>query len=135
MTPASDLRRRWVATLEKHAPWLLAVYLLVLFSATHYPQDLLAAAPVNGTDKILHVLSYAVAAALVTMRVRGLSSGVTIVVATLITIAIGLFDEVTQPIFNRMYDPLDLAADLVGAVVGSWAWLSIRRAAAEAQQA
>lgn len=39
-------------------------------------------------------------------------------VLVMIGIAFGLFDETTQPLFSRVFDPLDLAADSLGAIVG-----------------
>ncbi len=39
-------------------------------------------------------------------------------VLVMIGIVFAIFDESTQPLFRRVFDPLDLAADSLGAVLG-----------------
>lgn len=46
-------------------------------------------------------------------------------VLVLIGTVFGLFDESTQPLFRRVFDPLDLAADSLGAFLGGVTMLII----------
>jgi VanZ family protein len=97
-------------------------YTVVLVFATHYPKprELLGAnAP---SDKTLHVLAYAVLAALVglTLAAAGRWTGGAITRAAIGMAIFGGLDELTQPLpwFRRAADPLDWVFDLGGIALG-----------------
>lgn len=100
-------RRCWSAA--------LAGYWALLFTATHIPAtEFVAHAMELNADKVVHFVAYAVLAALLlqTLRAHGVrwASGLTLLIA----IAYGAIDELTQPLVNRVCDPLDFAANVVG---------------------
>ncbi|TWT65917.1 VanZ like family protein [Posidoniimonas polymericola] len=128
MPPRSTLRNTLHA-IDRRSQWLLPVYLVVLVFATHYPADVLPSESIIGIDKVVHVLAYGVLGLLIAMRLPQSSAIKTVLLTTAIAFGIGLLDEITQPYFNRMCDPLDLLADLVGAAIGSAVWLNIRSGA------
>lgn len=128
--PARSFLETVLGSVERRSRWLLPVYLVVLFSATHYPADVLPTEIVIGIDKVVHVLAYGVLGLLIAMWLPRASAGRTALLTTAIVFGIGLLDEVTQPYFNRMCDPYDLLADLVGAAAASLSWVWLRGAAA-----
>lgn len=89
-------------------------------------------------DKIYHVAAYGVLGFLIAV-LRAIRTGGTPPVhgRTLTLLAVlAVADEVTQPWFNRVCDPLDAVFDVVGALAGGVAgWLAVvlvRRLAARA---
>ena len=97
-------------------------YAALLAFATHYPrpQDLLGRIPTS--DKVLHLCSYAVLAALVTatLAAAGRRTLRTLLVVAVALAAFGVVDEITQPLpwFRRAAEPLDWLADLAGIALG-----------------
>lgn len=108
-------------------PWLgrgLAVYWGVLFIATHIP--LAREISVPGGDKTIHFVSYGLLAMwlcsvwLIKAPAPTILSGITTgAVAWIITALYGAFDELTQPLVNRVCDLGDWYADIIGAAFGS----------------
>ncbi len=73
-------------------------------------------------DKLLHAGAYAVLGALVAaaLRARGTGAGRAVVLAVLVAAAYGATDEWHQAhVPGRDADPLDWAADAVGAIAGA----------------
>lgn len=95
-------------------------------------------------DKVYHVVEYGVLGALAfpafewTLRKRGVRTGVIVAITVLFCIVFGVTDELHQR-FVRMRQPsvYDLAADLVGSVVGiglayskrmlNWRWVGEKK--------
>ncbi|WP_146572119.1 VanZ family protein [Botrimarina hoheduenensis] len=110
-------------------PWrwgiALGLYWALLFTATHIPTPVMAQGvlQLNG-DKLIHAGAYFVLATLALGLIRslgwqtigGLPARVVVVVAI---IAYGVFDEITQPLVNRICDPLDGLADTVGVITAA----------------
>ena len=92
--------------------------ILVLLIGTHIPRLHLGPEE-DGPDKLLHFAAFAIIAALVRVATPGRS----VLVAGLFSVALALFDEVSQEIpgLNRSFDPFDLVADFGGIVV-ALAW-------------
>lgn len=108
---------------------LLAMYWLVLVTATHWP----AAEPMvalSWGDKIVHFVAYAVLAWMIAWtsdgRLRWMAG---LALAWLLATACGGLDELTQPPFNRTADPYDWLADALGAATGVavYAWSGVGR--------
>ncbi len=98
---------------------VLVVYWLTLITATHIPRvpEPLGFRP---SDKVVHLLAYAVLGALVGMAwslrwVLGWRAALGLWVLLAVH---GALDEVTQPIFGRHADTLDWYADMLGAALG-----------------
>ena len=99
--------------------WLTAAFvgLTLLLTLTHWPQEKM---PFDtnrfGLDKIAHMAIYA---GLAGLFFKAVAPGRTFlawlgIIAGLVLVT--LLDEITQPWFNRQFDLLDLAADVVGIV-------------------
>ncbi|MFG0306890.1 MAG: hypothetical protein ACF8Q5_11825 [Phycisphaerales bacterium JB040] len=93
---------------------------LALLTATHWP-GLAVDGPIDRSDLVVHAIVFAVW--------TGLLAGAYAPPArVLIPLALGfaVFDETTQPLFDRTFDRLDLAADAAGVLVASCIVLSVR---------
>jgi hypothetical protein len=106
------------------------VYTITLLTATHWP-GLAVKGPFSRTDLMVHLGAFGLWTLLLGMtgwvrsktcvRRRALIVG-------LIGMGFGAFDELTQPLFRRVFDWLDLGADMSGAVLASlvlflfWYW-------------
>lgn len=93
-----------------------AGYWALLFTATHVPapQFVAQAMELNG-DKLVHLGAYAVLATLMVRTLRTLGVRWASALTLLGCLAYGAADELTQPLANRVCDPLDFAADAAGA--------------------
>lgn len=117
-----------------------AAYATVLLVVTHLPWVKMPppGPSVITPDKIYHVAAYGVLGCLISLlRAARIGSTPPVHVLTVALLALlALADEATQPLFNRVYDPLDWVFDVVGAVAGGLAgWLAVvmmRRLAARA---
>lgn len=104
-------------------------YTALLLTATHWP-GLAIKGPVSRTDLFIHVGAFGTWGVLLWLSglVRpGVHQAARIAV---VTACFGVFDEVTQPLFSRVYDPLDMGADMVGGILaGAFvAWWTLWRA-------
>lgn len=99
-----------------------AVYALALLAATHYPrpQDLLGPNPPS--DKLMHVVAYAILGLLVAITLAAAGHGRlrTLLAAALCLACFAALDEITQPLpwFRRAADPADWAWDMAGVAAG-----------------
>lgn len=106
--------------LWKHATGLaLVAYWLLLFAATHWPQppDL---SDLPGSDKTLHLTTYALLAFLLARTLTG-RRPLTLATAAIVLAIIAVYgasDELTQPFFGRSLELGDWAADMAGAMIG-----------------
>lgn len=110
-------------------PYSLAIlaYCGVIFWLSSQPEPLhLNMNDIAGLDKVLHMLAYGGLAALVSVGLRRSREPVHPMVQFLGPVALaflyGMFDECHQYFVpERMFDPLDLVADLSGALLVQWA--------------
>lgn len=116
---------------------VLAAYLVVLVTATHWPAEELMPA-VGRADKLVHFLAYAVLAWLLAWAAEGRFrlrwAGMLVLVWSVATV-LGGIDELTQPPFNRTADVYDWLADGLGAAAAIAAYAfygACRRRAANA---
>jgi VanZ family protein len=85
-----------------------------------------AAAPRQGTDKVAHLLSYALLAFLY-LWARHARSRTDILLALLILLAYGIFDELHQPFVGRTCELADFIADGIGIGLGIGVWIIFNR--------
>lgn len=106
-------------------------YAAILVAATHYPkpEQFLGSNPPS--DKLLHFVAYAVLGCLAAIAVRARSrlTGKKALALAAGLAVFAMLDELTQPIFGRVAEPLDWVFDLIGLAIGigavaiaSWAW-------------
>lgn len=92
-------------------------YTGLLLTATHWP-GLTVKGPVDRTDLIIHVCAFGLWTLLLfgagLIRVCGRWR---LVWTTVAGLCFAVFDETTQPLFGRMFDLWDLAADCVGVLL------------------
>lgn len=106
---------------------LLAVYWVTIFVATHLPS---AALPIlELSDKVYHVAAFAGLAFLLGWALPKSRRGMSVHGATVVSVG-GLYaivDEWTQQFIpGRTCDPLDVAADILGLIVGFAVYVSLR---------
>ncbi len=117
------------------------VYTMTLLTATHWP-GLAVKGPFSRTDLLIHLGAFGLWTLLLGMtgwvrsktcvRRRALYVG-------LIGMGFGAFDELTQPLFRRVFDWLDVAADMSGAALAGfvlflfWYWKNGKRCMIEPQ--
>jgi VanZ family protein len=121
LQPTFSLLRRFTLS-------LLAIYLGLMFLATHVKlHDMRLPHEDLPLDKLVHFGMYsglgflAGAAVGLSRRVTGLTRAKMPLALLLVTLALagwGLMDELTQPIFGRTFEWLDLLADVCGVIVG-----------------
>ncbi len=97
------------------------MYTLALLTATHWP-GLAFKGPFSRTDLIIHAGAFGFWTIMLGMsgwirssccvRRQALMVG-------LIGVGFGWADETTQPLFSRVFDWLDVAADMTGAILAS----------------
>jgi VanZ family protein len=111
-----------LSVIARIAATTTAVYAAVLVFATHYPKPQELLGPNAPSDKMLHVMAYAVLAGLVglTLVAAGRWTRPAITRAAGCMAVFGALDELTQPLpwFRRAADPLDWAFDLGGIALG-----------------
>jgi VanZ family protein len=82
----------------------------------------------GGNDKLAHLLAYAVIAFLLVLSARRSPNRFLHVLTVLgVTIVYGIVIEVVQQFTGREFDVADMAANSLGAVVGTVAGLATRR--------
>jgi len=117
MPKAADASSRRLALVRS----CFVLYTLVLITATHWP-GLAIKGPFTRTDLVIHINAFGLWTLLLgstqwirsscCLRRQALMVG-------LIGIGFGWLDETTQPIFSRVFDWLDVAADMTGAILAS----------------
>ncbi len=113
------------------------LYTMALLTATHWPR-LTVHGPVDRTDLVIHVGAFFLWTCLLftTQWVAAGSCGCfkrRIVWTGVAGFVFAVFDELTQPMFDRMADPLDMLADWFGVlaacgVIGGWAKMKSSKA-------
>ncbi len=97
-------------------------YTLALLTATHWP-GLVVHGPVNWTDKIIHCGVFFVWTMLLYGAGLVAAGGVCacgrrrLIWTAVAGMGFAVFDETTQPMFSRVFDLLDLAADCLGVLL------------------
>jgi VanZ family protein len=114
---------------------VLIAYWLSMFTGTHLPR--VPAAVGNHNDKLLHFSAYfGLSVLLLSWRgARGPVSWVIVRRTWLLLAAYGVFDELTQPLFDRDAEFLDWVADIFGVSLGlgmTW-WVCYRFCRASAR--
>lgn len=103
------------------------VYTLVLITATHWP-GLAIKGPITRTDLVIHVNAFGLWTLLLGLT-RWIRSSRCLrrqaLMVGLIGVGFGWLDETTQPLFSRVFDWLDVAANMTGAILASLVLLLI----------
>lgn len=119
-----DLRRTRFAA----ASWAVLVVFALTVPLPSGPPGLLAGL---NADKLVHVVLFAVQAALLAAAIGAPAAGRAAAVAALGAAVFGLSGELWQAVLPwRSAELADLAADLIGAVVGAGLWWLRRRSPA-----
>ncbi len=113
------------------------LYTLSLLTATHWP-GLAVRSSFSRIDLVIHLCAFGCWTGML-----GLSGWVQLsgsprtkaIIVGLIGIGFGLTDELTQPLFSRVFDWWDVCADTTGAVLASLALLFIWRKTGTAEHA
>ena len=99
--------------------WLV---LAVTFAATvllltHIPQELMPSQlQESGLEQLLHVVAYGAITFLFILSVKSSFSLRSALLVLFALLAIGIIDEITQPLVNREASLTDLAANVIGIV-------------------
>lgn len=107
---------------------LLIVYWLLIFTGTHLPK--LPVVHVPGNDKLYHFAAFVGLAFLLAWAIptRGRDPRTKVVLALLVAMLYGVFDELTQALVpGRTSDIVDFAADCSGALLGVLCYWTARR--------
>lgn len=107
----------------------LGVYTALLLTATHWP-GLVVQGPVDWTDKIIHCGVFCIWTCLfyLAQLIGGCTCGKRRLIWAIVSgFCFAVFDETTQPIFNRVFDLLDLAADCLGVLLAAGLITGARR--------
>lgn len=122
--------------------WAPAIaFAALIFVVSSVPGTSFPAVAIVSFDKFVHACVFGVLGALVALPLERLKlferRVLLIAVAAVITTTYGVSDELHQRFTpGRSPDPLDVAADAAGAVLGAWAWVSIvQRRKGKARQA
>lgn len=90
------------------------VFVLIL---THIPQEFMPSQlQENSHDKLYHVVAYGAITFLFIFSLKSSPSMLSSLLVFFALLAIGMADEVTQPLVNRQASYADLAADVIGIV-------------------
>ncbi len=117
------------------------LYTLALLTATHWP-GLTVHGPIDRTDLVIHVGVFFVWTCLL-FGTQWIATGGCgcfkrqIAWVFVAGVCFAAFDELTQPIFNRIADPWDFGADAVGVAVACGmigVWGKVKSSKAGAQQ-
>ncbi|MHC4727307.1 MAG: VanZ family protein, partial [Planctomycetota bacterium] len=99
--------------------WLVLVitFTATVIVLTHIPQKLMPSQmQESGVDKLLHFLAYGVITFLLILSVKSSPSPRLILFVFFALLAIGIVDEITQPLVRRQASLTDLMADITGVV-------------------
>ena len=104
-------------------------YTALLVTATHWP-GMVINGPIDRTDLVIHVGAFSTWASLFSLAdfFGSCSCGKRRLVWTLVCgLCFAVFDETTQPLFDRQFDWWDLGADCVGVLLGVGVIETLRR--------
>ncbi len=99
--------------------WLVlaVVFTATIIVLTHIPQRLMPSqTQESGVDKLLHFLAYGAITFLLILSVKSSPSPRLIIFVLFALLAIGIVDEITQPLVRREASLTDLMADMTGVV-------------------
>jgi VanZ family protein len=101
--------------------WLVltVTFTSIVLALTHIPQEYMPSQlQKSGLDKLQHVVAYGTITFLLIFALKSSPSLLSALLVFFAILAIGIVDEVTQPIVGRQASIIDLAADAVGIAVG-----------------
>ncbi len=104
-------------TVAFRSVWI--IYALALFTATHWPGLAVPHAPISRLDLIIHASVFGLWTTLFyhSQWIDAKQCPIRrLIWAGVIGAVFSAFDELTQPLFTRQLDPLDLAANITGAI-------------------
>lgn len=94
---------------------LAAIFTTMILVLSHIPKDAMPQCLQSGRlDKAAHFLAYAAMTLILFLSVRAPIGALSATLIVVGIVTLGVVDEVTQPLVNRIADPIDLAADVVG---------------------
>ena len=105
---------------QKTVRLIWIAYALALLTATHWPMLTIPAGPVSRMDLVIHFLAFGLWTLLFYHSgwIAKKHCPIRRIVWTgIIAAAFSVFDELTQPMFSRVADISDLAADIAGILV------------------
>ena len=120
---STSARLRWVAV-------LLVGAIIGVASVVSAPGGVGSAGPLGvvGADKWFHAAGYAALALALAAALDGRDRIRTAATAAAVAVAYGAAIELVQgPLPTRAYDPIDLAANAVGAIVAALGWWALNR--------
>lgn len=97
--------------------WLVltVAFTSIVLVLTHIPQEFMPSQlQKSGLDKLQHVVAYGTITFLFIFAIKSSPSLLSALLVFFAIIAIGIVDEVTQPIVGRQASIIDLAADAIG---------------------
>ncbi|MDT8304043.1 MAG: VanZ family protein [Sedimentisphaerales bacterium] len=99
--------------------WLViaVIFTSIIILLTHIPQKVMPPRLQEyGLDKLYHVFAYGVITFLFILSLKESSSLLYALLLFCAILAIGIIDEVTQPLVNRQASLADLVANIIGVV-------------------
>jgi VanZ family protein len=96
---------------------LAVTFTAAVITLTHIPQKFMPSQIQEiGVDKFLHALTYGAITFLFVISLKRSLSMFSAFLLFFFILAIGIFDEITQPLVNRQASIADLLADIVGLI-------------------
>ena len=105
--------------------WLVfaVTFTAIVLILTHIPQEFMELIPSqlqggeSGLDKLYHVAAYGVITFLFIFSLKSLLSQLSSLLVFFALLAVGMADEVTQPLVNRQASLTDFVANAIGIVM------------------
>jgi VanZ family protein len=97
--------------------WLIlaVAFTAIVILCTHIPQELMPSQlQKRGLDKLQHIVAYGTITFLFVLSLKNPLSLLSAFLLFFATLAIGIFDEVTQPLVSRQASLADLVANVIG---------------------
>ena len=101
--------------------WLVltVTFTSIVLALTHIPQEYMPSQlQKSGLDKLQHIVAYGTITFLFIFALKSSPSLLPALLVFFAILAIGIVDEVTQPIVGRQASLADLAADVIGIAAG-----------------
>ena len=96
---------------------LAVTFTAIVLLFTHIPQEFMPSQlQKSGLDKLYHVVAYGIITFLFIFSLKSSPSLLSSLLIFFAILAIGIVDEVTQPLMSRQASLADLAADAIGIV-------------------